>query len=92
LIDPRVEFKPVEGNALHTDTDFGERAAHLGVEAIAVHAEVARRVAEADQPRQQSGAGFEVLHLQTVPLVSESKGRQLGCRLALPGGFVAGRR
>jgi hypothetical protein len=39
LIDPCIEFKPVECNANHTDADLGERAAHLGVEAVAIHAE-----------------------------------------------------
>ena len=44
-------FKPVEGNALLTDRNVGEVMAYLGIEAIAVHAEVERCVAQADEPR-----------------------------------------
>jgi hypothetical protein len=46
---PCVQFKPVERHALRADRDFGDGAADLGVEAVAVHAEIARRVAESDE-------------------------------------------
>jgi hypothetical protein len=51
LIHPGVQFKSVESDALFADTDFDEVRPHLGVEAVAVHAEIARRIAEANQPR-----------------------------------------
>ena len=66
MIDPRIEFKPIESNPLHADADLGERAAHLGVEAVAIHAEIARRVAKADQARQERGAVAHVCHLRTL--------------------------
>ena len=46
LIDPSVKFKAVEADALLADRDFGEVRAHFGVEAVAVHAEIAWCVAE----------------------------------------------
>ena len=49
MIYPGVEFKSVEGDALFADADFNEIRPHLGVEAVAVHAQVAGRIAEADQ-------------------------------------------
>jgi len=49
LLCPRVQFKPVESHALGADRDLGEIAADLGVEAVAVHAEVGRRVAETNE-------------------------------------------
>ena len=57
LLCPRVQFKPVEGNALGADRDLGEIAADLGVEAVAIHAEVARRVAESDEAGEDLHGG-----------------------------------
>ena len=51
MIHPGVQFKSVEGDALFADTDFSQKGPHLGVEAVAVHAEIARRIAEANQSR-----------------------------------------
>lgn len=53
LLHPGVEFKPVEGDALGANGDFGDMGADFGVEAVAVHAQVARGVAEADQPGEE---------------------------------------
>jgi hypothetical protein len=57
VVDPGIEFKAVEGDALAADGDFREGGADLGVEAVAIHAEVAGRVPEAEQPGQ-AGQGF----------------------------------
>lgn len=51
MIHPGVQFKSVEGDALLADTDFSQKRPYLGVEAIAIHAEIARRIAEANQSR-----------------------------------------
>lgn len=53
LLHPGVEFKPVEGNALGANGDFGDMGADFGVEAVAVHAQVARGVAEAEEPGEE---------------------------------------
>ena len=50
MIHPGVQFKAVERNSLSTDRDFSELRADFGVEAIAIHAEVARGVAETEEP------------------------------------------
>lgn len=55
MIRPGVQFKPVEGDTLLTNRNHGEARAHLGVEAVSVHAEIKRRVPETDQPREQPG-------------------------------------
>jgi hypothetical protein len=49
LLCPRVQFKSVECHALGADRDLREIAADFGVKAVAVHAEVGRRVAETDE-------------------------------------------
>ena len=49
MIHPGVQFKSVEGDALFTDADFGQIRPYYGVEAIAIHAEVARGVAQPDE-------------------------------------------
>jgi hypothetical protein len=53
FIEPVVQFKAVEADALRNDGNFGEVGADLGVEAVPVHAEVERGVAETDDPREQ---------------------------------------
>jgi len=57
LLCPRVQFKPVECHALGADRDLGEIAADLGVEAVAVHAEVGRRIAESDEAGENLHGG-----------------------------------
>jgi hypothetical protein len=53
FIEPCVQFKSVEADALRTDGNFGEVGAYLGIEAVPVHAEIERGVAETDDPREQ---------------------------------------
>jgi hypothetical protein len=38
VVDPGVQFKAVEGDALATDRNGDEMRAHLAIEAISVHA------------------------------------------------------
>ncbi len=51
VVDPGIQFKTVEGDSLPTDRDFSEVRADFGVEAVAVHAEVAGGIAKAEEPR-----------------------------------------
>jgi hypothetical protein len=44
-VGPGVELLAIEGDAPAAERDFGERRANLGVEAVAVDAEVGWRVA-----------------------------------------------
>lgn len=48
MVDPSVEFKTIEGHALAANADLGKVGPDLEVEAVAVHAEVARGVAETE--------------------------------------------
>jgi hypothetical protein len=57
LLCPRVQFKSVECHALDADRNLGERTADLGVEAIAIHAEIGRRVAKADEAGEDLHGG-----------------------------------
>lgn len=54
MIDPGVQFKAVERDTLSTDRDFREVGADLCVEAVAVHAEVAWGISEAEEPRNDA--------------------------------------
>ena len=49
MVHPGIHFKAVEGDALPADTELGQGRAHLPVKAVAVHAQVGRGIAEADQ-------------------------------------------
>jgi hypothetical protein len=53
VLGPLIEVKAVEGNALDADADLGHEGADFGIEPVAVHAEVVRRIAQANEPRQQ---------------------------------------
>ena len=66
LLDPGVQFKAIKGDALGTDRDFREFRSYLGVKPVAVHAEIERRVAKADEAREQ---GRVVLHATTATAI-----------------------
>jgi hypothetical protein len=57
LLGPLIEVKAIEGDALDTDRYLGHQRAYLGIEPIAVHAKVARRIAQPDQAGQQHRGG-----------------------------------
>jgi len=44
LIYPGIEFKPIEGDALITNRDLSQIRTHIGVEAIAIHAQIEGRI------------------------------------------------
>lgn len=74
MIYPGVQFKSVEGDALPPDANFYEIRAYLGVEAIAVHAEVTGRIAEADQSRRDTAFLFHQggICSECLPVVDHS--------------------
>lgn len=51
LVSPLIEFMSVERNALFADRNIRDMWADLGVEAVAVHAEVIRRIADSEKAR-----------------------------------------
>jgi hypothetical protein len=53
VVHPNVEFKAIESDALDADRDFREMGAHLNVEAVAVHADIARCITDADDARER---------------------------------------
>lgn len=65
VIDPGVEVKSIEGYAARADRYLRKRRAHLGVEAIAVHAEIARRVAVTDEARKNCHCRLHLVRIFT---------------------------
>ena len=55
VVGPGIEVKPVESDSLRTDWDLGKLRTDVAVEAIFVHAEIRRGVAQPDEARQQPG-------------------------------------
>jgi hypothetical protein len=49
VVNPGVEFKPVERNGLFVQRDFGEEGTDLGIEHVAIHTEIARRIAQPNE-------------------------------------------
>jgi hypothetical protein len=57
VVGPGVEVKTIEGDAAIADRDFDEERPDLRVEPVAVHAEVCRRVAVADEAGEDLHGG-----------------------------------
>jgi len=55
VVGPGIEVKAVEGDPLRADRDHGEERTNDAIEAIFVHAEIGRRVAQPDESRQERG-------------------------------------
>ena len=49
MVHPGIHFKAVEGDTLPTDAELSKGRADFPVKAVAVHAQVSRGIAEADQ-------------------------------------------
>jgi len=50
ILHPVVQFKSIEGNPLVADANLGQIRPDLGVESVAVHAEVEGSIPQADEP------------------------------------------
>lgn len=50
IVDPGVEFKPVKCDSTQADGNFRQPRTDLGIEAVLVHPEVFRDVAQTNQP------------------------------------------
>ena len=55
VVGPGIEVKPVKGDSLRADWNHGEERTNVAIEAIFVHAEIGRGVAQPDEARQQPG-------------------------------------
>ncbi len=53
VVGPGIEVKPVKGDAVSADRNRGEERTNVAIEAILVHAEIRRGVAQADEARQE---------------------------------------
>ncbi|MCP4876754.1 MAG: hypothetical protein GY896_14945 [Gammaproteobacteria bacterium] len=87
MLHPGVQFKSVEGDSLFPHADFNEIRAYLGVEPVAVHTQVARRIPEADQSRRDTAVLFHEgdICFECLPVVDHSACvvRKLARKLAL---------
>jgi len=48
VVEPGVQFKPIKNNTLLAQPSLTDKRAHLGIELVPVHAEIIRRIPEAD--------------------------------------------
>ena len=53
VVGPGIKVKPVESDPLRADWNHGKQRTNLAIEAILVHSEIRRRVAQADKTRQK---------------------------------------
>ena len=52
LVRPAIEVKAIEGHSLHADGKVGECGTDFPVEAVLIHAQVPRCIAQADESRR----------------------------------------
>lgn len=50
IVDPGVEFKPVECDSTQADGNLRQQRTDLGIETVLVHPEIFRDVAETNEP------------------------------------------
>jgi len=50
VVCPAIEVKAIKGHSLHADGKIGECGTNFPIEAVFVHAQVMRGVAESDEP------------------------------------------
>ena len=53
VVGPGIEVKPVKRDSLRADGNHIQERTHVAIEAIFVHAEIRRGVAQADVARQE---------------------------------------
>jgi hypothetical protein len=53
LVCPRIEFKTIERHALRANSNYGDVWADFAIEPVLAHAEVKRRVSEAEEARER---------------------------------------
>jgi len=53
ILRPRIEFKPIERDTLRADGHEFKPRTYLAVETVFVHAEIAGRIAQADEARDE---------------------------------------
>ena len=63
VVGPGIEVKTVESDSLRTDWDRVQERTDVAIEAIFVHAEIRRGVAQADETRQQPRRFGKEAHL-----------------------------
>ena len=51
LVCPAIEVKAIKGHSLHADGKVGECGTDLPIEAVLVHPQVPRRIAQPDESR-----------------------------------------
>jgi len=49
MVYPVVKIKAIEGSALLSDANFNKIRTDLGIKAVSIHAQIGRRVSEAEQ-------------------------------------------
>jgi hypothetical protein len=69
-VGPGVEFEAVEGDAAAADGHFSQPGSNLGVEAIAIDAQVARRGVMADQSGEHAPSSWSSSSASAVSLLA----------------------
>ena len=60
VVCPAIEVKAIKGHSLHADGKIGECGTDFPIEAVLIHAQVGRGIAQANESRQESG-GYDVM-------------------------------
>ena len=73
LVRPSVEVNAIECDSLRADGNHRDVRAHVTVEAVLVHAEILRSVAQADEARRGFNRRSQGLHLRPCELCGSGR-------------------
>ena len=69
MVRPGVQLKPIESNALNTYRNLNQIRPYFAVEAIGIHAQIARRIAQpVEPPQHQPEQGMYTQNFRTNAL------------------------
>ena len=68
LVRPSVEVNAVECDALRADRNHCDVRTHVAIEAVLVHAQVLRRIAQANETRVTKALDVETIPMDTLAL------------------------
>lgn len=85
FVGPCIEVKAVKGYALRADRNDGDPGTHLAVEAVFVHAEIGRCIAEPDESgsRASGMSGIRTVSRLARPCMAGSLGNFTDTRLTV---------
>ena len=83
VVCPAIEVKAIKGHSLHADGKIGECGTDFPIEAVLIHAQVPRRIAQTDESRCRGTSGRVSESAQTKAFQRNGTGRRVRNRIGV---------